>query len=70
MRGRTTTFYFSEVLGITTFYSVSDAASLGLDSDELNDLIPLFTFVLAADKGFLRKPLALSKATQTAECGG
>jgi len=70
VRGRTTTYYFSQELGITTFYSIGDATSLGVDSKMLADAVPLVTFVLTADKGFLRTPLALPKIAQTIGCRG
>jgi hypothetical protein len=68
VRGRTTKFYFSRELGVTAFYTTSDVSSLGVDSKMLADTIPLMTYVLVAEKGFLRTPLALRKATADFNC--
>jgi hypothetical protein len=68
VRGRRTKFYFSQELGVTTFYTTSDLSSLGVDAKLLADAIPLMTYVLVADKGFLRAPMALRKATLSSIC--
>jgi hypothetical protein len=68
VRGRTMKFYFSRELGVTTFYTTSDVSLIGVDSKMLEDTIPLMTYVLVAEKGFLRTPLALRRATSDTNC--
>jgi hypothetical protein len=65
---RTTKFYFSRDLGITSFYTTSDLSSIGVDAKLLADALPLLTYVLVAEKGFLRAPMALRKATLSTSC--
>ena len=57
--GRVTTFYYSRDLGVTAFYTVADTSDIGVDAGRLADALPLLTFVLVAEKGFLRAPLVL-----------
>lgn len=66
-------FYFSRELGITAFFpeatgTADDLARLGTDASELNDETPLRTFVLVAEKGFLRAPLNLSVSKLMMNC--
>jgi hypothetical protein len=61
--GRTTTFYFSRELGVTAFYTIAEPAAVGVDSKMLTDAIPLLTYVLVAEKGFLRAALSLPRAS-------
>lgn len=68
VRGRTMRFYFSRELGVTTFYATGEIAAIGIDSKMLTDAIPLMTYVLVAEKGFLRAPLALPRATLDTNC--
>jgi hypothetical protein len=60
--------YFSRELGVTAFYTTSDVSSIGVDSKMLADAIPLITYILVAEKGFLRAPLALKRATSATNC--
>lgn len=66
--GRRTNFYFSRELGVTTFYTIGEPAAIGVDSKMLSDGIPLLTYVLVAEKGFLRAPLSLPKAALGTNC--
>jgi hypothetical protein len=61
-------FYFSRELGVTTFYTTADLAAIGVDSKMLVDAIPLMTYFLVAEKGFLRARLALRRATSDTKC--
>lgn len=61
--GRKTLFYFSRQLGITAFYTIGDLGAIGVDSKMLMDAIPLLTYILVAEKGFLRAPLSLQRAS-------
>lgn len=62
---RTTTFYFSNELGVTAFYTVG-AHPFEIDPQRatqlVTDSIPLLTYVLVAEKGFLRTDLPLRRA--------
>jgi hypothetical protein len=72
--GRTTMFYFSRERGITAFYTISEPPSdmgeppSGVDPKMLTDAIPLLTYILVAEKGFLRAPLSLPRATSGTNC--
>ncbi|HZF17533.1 MAG TPA: hypothetical protein VE046_16505 [Steroidobacteraceae bacterium] len=68
VQGRATTFYFSRELGITAFYTIGAPAAVGVDSKMLAEAIPLLTYVLVAEKGFLRASLALPRATLGTNC--
>jgi hypothetical protein len=66
-------FFYSHELGITAFYAESagssaDIARIGTDESELKDAIPLRTYVLGADKGFLRRPLKMRTAKLKTGC--
>jgi hypothetical protein len=65
-------FYSSAERGVTAFYStavsLADAAKIGLDEAMLEDSIPLRTFVLQADKGFLRMPVDMRPARLRTDC--
>src|SRR5258708_263286 len=60
VRGRALKFYFSRELGVTAFYTTTDLSSIGVDSKLFEDAIPLLTYVLGVEKGFLRAPLSLA----------
>jgi hypothetical protein len=63
--GRRTIFYFSGIYGVTAFYSVGDIPpGSGIDPKWISDAIPLMTYSLVADKGFLRAPLVLERAAR------
>jgi hypothetical protein len=73
--GSRAVFYFSRERGITAFYRIADPPSgmgeppKGIDPKKLmTDAIPLLTYVLVAEKGFLRTPLSLRRATPAAGC--
>jgi hypothetical protein len=55
-------FYFSRELGVTTFYTTGDFGAIGVDSKMLADAIPLMTYSLVAEKGFLRAPFGTPKS--------
>jgi hypothetical protein len=60
-------FYFSSELGITTFYPTGGPPR-GVDAKMLTDAIPLMTYVLVAEKGFLRVPLSLRRVAPGTRC--
>lgn len=67
------TFYYSRDLGVTAFYTAAagtahELGKAGANIDELNDAIPLRTFVLVAEKGFLRAPLSVRAAKLVKDC--
>jgi hypothetical protein len=69
------TFYFSRERGVTAFFpeatgTADDLARQGADASELDDEIPLRTFVLVAEKGFLRAPLNLRISKLRTNCEG
>jgi hypothetical protein len=66
--GAKATFYFSREFGIVNFNSTADLSDLGVDAAMKADAVPLLTYVLVADKGFLRMPLALPKVTRRTNC--
>ena len=68
MKGRKTTFYYRRDVGVTAFFTVADTAHIGVDADMLADALPLLTYVLVAEKGFLSAPLSLRRATMKTNC--
>ena len=54
--------------GITAYYHIGPPP-VPVDPKYIADATPLFTFVLIAEHGFLRVPLALRKATSEDYCG-
>jgi hypothetical protein len=68
LKGRTTRFYYSRELGVTAFYTVAGDARVGMDAAMLADALPLLTYVLVAEKGFLNAPLSLRRASIKAGC--
>jgi hypothetical protein len=73
--GSRAVFYFSRERGITAFYRIAEPPSgmgeppNGIDLKKLmTDSIPLLTYVLVAEKGFLRTPLSLRRATPGSGC--
>jgi hypothetical protein len=68
VQGRAIKFYFSREMGVTAFYTTGDFSSIGVDSKMLADAIPLMTYVLVAEKGFLHTPLALRRANADTKC--
>jgi hypothetical protein len=67
-----TTFYFSPDMGITAFNTVDhdSIAELGGDAKYLADVLPVVTYVLVAQEGFLKAPLALRRVEFQKTCGG
>jgi hypothetical protein len=63
------TFYFSREFGIVNFHSTAQLSDIGVDAEMQADAVPLLTYVLVAEKGFLRIPLALPRATLRTKCG-
>lgn len=61
--GRILTFYYSHDFGVTAFYAIARPTEVRLDSSTLSDAIPLLTYTLVAEKGFLQAPSSLGKAT-------
>jgi hypothetical protein len=66
--GQTTVFYYSRDRGITAYYHIGPPP-VPVDPKYIADATALFTFVLIAEHGFLRVPLALRKATSEDYCG-
>lgn len=65
----TTYFYFSREIGVTAFYFVPDvSAEPERDVKTLLQLVPLQTFVLVSEQGFLRAPLALGRMPLKTNC--
>jgi hypothetical protein len=62
-------FYFSRDIGVTAFYSAPDISpDLGIDAKMRADFIPLVTYALVAEKGFLRAPLTLDRTRLDSNC--
>lgn len=59
---RSLTFYYSRERGITSFYPIGLPEVPGVDAQLRADAAPLLTYVLVAERGFLRAPLALRPA--------
>jgi hypothetical protein len=65
----TTFFYFSRDIGVAAFYFVPDVSpEPGRDAKTLLELVPLQTFVLVSEQGFLRAPLALGRTPLKTNC--
>jgi len=66
-------FFYARERGVTAFYSdiaasAVDLAMLDVASAELNDAIPLRTFVLVANEGFLNSPFPEKGAKLVRNC--
>jgi hypothetical protein len=64
-------FYFSSRYGITTFFTAiveSDTQVPRVAAEEIRDEIPLRTYVLAGESGFLREHWNLKTAKLMSEC--
>jgi hypothetical protein len=66
--GQVLTFYYTRTRGVTAFYATADAPAIGVDLNLFHDALPLLTYTLSAEEGFLRKPLALRKASLNLRC--
>jgi hypothetical protein len=66
-------FYYSTELGVTAFYATAPKVQEGgskstFDAGELDDAIPLRTYVLASRSGFLREHWNIRKAKFKTQC--
>lgn len=63
-------FYFVKDVGVTVFYSLREkgAGEGGEDAKALRNAIPLGSYYLVAERGFLVMPMALPRAAPRASC--